>query len=342
MHRGFWDKLPTPIIGLSPMDGVTDAAYRALVAEVAKPDLIITEFVSVEGMNVGNPEKVFLPFLYSEAERPIVAQVFGTDPDAFYQAAIMVGHMGFDGIDINMGCPARNISARGAGAGLIKTPALAKEIIRAVKNGCEDFAKGKKITDLQVPERTKEFLLAQQRNATTKLLPVSVKTRIGYDEIVIEEWVTHLLEETPANISLHGRTLVQMYTGLADWGAIGRGAALIKQTQTSVLGNGDIASLEIAKERIEKYKLDGVLIGRATFGNPWIFNNHVSTLTEKFTIALKHARKYEEIYGKTFFHPMRKHLGWYMHGFDGAKDLRVALIKANNADEVANILANFK
>lgn len=342
MHRGFWTGLNKPIIGLSPMDGVTDAAYRAMVAKIAKPDVMITEFVSVEGMNVGNPEKVFLPFLYEDAERPIVAQVFGTNPDAFYQAAIMVSFMGFDGVDINMGCPAKNISARGAGAGLIRTPELAREIIRAVKSGCEDFIKGTTIEQLRIPQRTKDYLLQRTSKKVPQLLPVSIKTRIGYDSIVIEEWVENLLREEPANISLHGRTLMQMYSGLADWEAIGRGAKIIKQTATSVLGNGDIGDLPTAHKRISDHNLDGVLIGRATFGNPWIFNAYQATLAERFDTALEHAHKYEEIYGKTFFHPMRKHLGWYMHGFEGAKELRVALLKANNADEVATILAHAK
>lgn len=341
MHRGFWDNLPNPILGLSPMDGVTDAAYRIIIAQIKKPDVIITEFVSVEGMNVGNPEKLFIPFIYDTSERPIVAQVFGTNPEAFYQSAIMVSYLGFDGIDINMGCPARNISARGAGAGLIKTPELAREIIRSVQKGCEDFINGKKIEDLNIPQRTKDFLLTIKKPQPKNKLPVSIKTRIGYDEIVIEEWVETLLAEEPANISIHGRTLTQMYSGLADWDAIGRGAKIIKQTKTSVLGNGDIANLTVAHDRIQQYALDGVLIGRATFGNPWLFQDKIVTREEKFNTALIHAKKYEEIYGKEFFHPMRKHLGWYMHGFEGAKELRVALLKANSSDDVQDILSHF-
>ena len=339
MHRGFWNDLTLPIIGLSPMDGVTDATYRFMVSKLGKPDVQITEFVSVEGMNVGNPEKMFVPFKYDEIERPIVAQVFGTNVDAFYQAAIMVAHLGFDGIDINMGCPARNISARGAGASLIRTPELAKEIIRAVRNGCEDYANGKKVIDLAIPLRTKEFLYKiNNERKERKLLPVSVKTRIGYDSIVVEEWMNHLLEEAPANISLHGRTLEQMYTGHADWDAIGKAVKIVCQTQTTLLGNGDIKNLHDAQEKIARYGVNGVLVGRATFGNPWLFTDHTPTLAEKMKIAIEHAQKYEEIAGTEFFHPMRKHLGWYMHGFDGARDLRVQLLKTNNGKEVEELL----
>ncbi|OGC82481.1 MAG: hypothetical protein A2V81_00280 [Candidatus Abawacabacteria bacterium RBG_16_42_10] len=341
MFKGFWEELPRPIIGLSPMDGVTDAAFRFIVSKYGKPLLHITEFVSVEGMNVGNPAKVFEPFKYSEVERPVIAQLFGTDTEAFYNAAIMVGEMGFDGIDINMGCPAKNISARGAGAGLIQNPKLAKEIIRSVKRGAKDFAEGKSSRDLDLPQTTKKFMAQkwQQSAQKRRLLPVSVKTRIGFDDIVIEDWVRYLLEEEPVNISVHGRTLKQMYTGEANWEAIGKAAEIVKKTETSILGNGDIKSVADAHTKLQQYHLDGVLIGRASFGNPWIFQGHYPTLPERLKTALEHAYKYEELYGTTFFHPMRKHLAWYMHDFPGAKELRVELIKTNSASEVEKILS---
>lgn len=340
MFKGFWQNLKKPILGMAPMDGVTDVAFRSMVGKHGPADIMITEFVSVEGMNVGNPEKVFIPFLYEKDLRPVVAQVFGTTPEAFYQAAIMVAHMGFDGIDINMGCPAKNISARGAGAGLIRTPDLAQEIIKAVQQGVLDYAAGKNISDLHVPNRTKEYLLEKhpQSNPNRSLLPVSVKTRIGYDEIVIERWVETLLACSPVNISIHGRTLEQMYSGKANWEAISRGAKIIHQTETSVLGNGDIQDLVDANNKITTYAVDGVLIGRACFGNPWIFRGYTPTMEERLAAALEHARIYETWNGKEFFHPMRKHLSWYIHGFNNAKDLRLALIKTNSADEVAEIV----
>lgn len=342
MHKGFWQDLKLPILGLSPMDGVTDVAFRAMVNRHGPSDLMITEFVSVEGMNVGDPEKVFIPFWYEKRLRPIVAQVFGSTPEAFYQAAIMVSHMGFDGIDINMGCPAKNISARGAGAGLIRTPDLAQEIIRAVQRGTEDYANGKTIDDLHIPNRTKEYLWKHYPNSIhSDPLPVSVKTRIGYDEIVIEQWIETLLACEPANISIHGRTLMQMYSGMADWEAIKRGAHIIHQTNTTVLGNGDIKDLTSAKEKIAIYGVDGVLVGRACFGNPWLFAEHIPSMKERLQAAIEHARLYEQWFGTEFFHPMRKHLSWYIHGFDHAKDLRLALIKTNNAQEVHDIIQQY-
>lgn len=340
MFRGFWGTLPRPIIGLSPMDGVTDAAFRFMVSKYGNPHIYITEFVSVEGMNVGNPKKVFEPFKYSTTERPIIAQLFGTNIKAFYNAAVMVSEMGFDGIDINMGCPAKNISTRGAGAGLIQTPKLAQEIIRAVKNGIKDFLDGKNTRDLDLPQATKRFISTKYEGIVQKrkLLPVSVKTRLGYDKIVIEDWVRYLLEENPANISIHGRTLKQGYTGETNWEAIGDAARIIKRTETSVLGNGDIQNITDAYKKSSQYNLDGVLIGRASFGNPWIFEEHSPTQQERFQTAIEHAYKYEELYGTSFFHPMRKHLAWYMHGFHGAKELRLKLIKSNSAHEVEEML----
>lgn len=341
MHKGFWATLPTPIIGLAPMDGVTDVVFRSLVHKYSNPTLMITEFVSVEGMCVGNPEKLFIPFLFEESKRPILAQVFGSDPDAFYRAAIMVAHMGFDGIDINMGCPAKNISARGAGAGLIRTPNLAREIIKAVQQGVSDYTNGRGIDDINIPTKTKAYLHTHYPVGGTKLLPISIKTRIGYDEVVVESWIENLLSCEPANISIHGRTLEQMYSGRADWEAIGRGAALIHQTTTTVLGNGDVDSISDAHQKIAHYQVDGVLIGRATFGNPWLFSPQPVSPIDKLTVALEHSKLYEQWFGTEFFHPMRKHLSWYSHGFVGAKELRLALIKANNASDVETILQSF-
>ncbi len=344
MFKGFWETLPRPIIGLSPMDGVTDAAFRFIVSQHGKAHLHLTEFVSVEGMSLGNAEKVFSPFKYSAAERPVVAQLFGTDVKAFYNAAIMVGEMGFDGIDINMGCPAKNISARGAGAGLIQTPKLAQDIIRAVKKGIQDFSQGKSSQDLDLPAATKKFIANKwlESGQQRQLLPVSVKTRIGFEEIVIEDWVRCLLEEEPVNISIHGRTLKQMYTGEANWEAIGKAAQIIQKTETSVLGNGDIKSLADAYKKLKQYDLDGVLVGRASFGNPWLFQAYTPTVADRMRVAVEHSYKYEEFYGTSFFHPMRKHLAWYMHDFPGAKELRLQLIKSNSAREVEEILGKLR
>jgi len=315
-YKGFWETIKKPIVGLAPMDGVTDAAMRFITKRHGNPDVIFTEFVSAEGIRAG-AKRLMRDFVYDNSERPIVAQLFGKDPEAFYVAAKMVLKLGFDGVDINMGCPARKVANRGEGAGLINTPDLAlaiiKEVQRAVKNK----------------------------------IPVSVKTRIGYSKPVTEEWIGTLLSAEPAVISLHGRTLKQGYSGKADWKEIGKAAKLCKEAETLFLGNGDIEKFQISNFKFQiKIKgewtelpegVDGVLIGRAAFGNPWVFNQG-ETLVKRFGVMVEHARKFEELYPDDKFFVMRKHLSWYAKGFGGAVDLRRKLVLCNSAEEVEKIL----
>ncbi len=300
----FWQQIQKPIIAMAPMDGVTDAAFRYITAKYGRPDIQFTEFTNVEGL-ARNAAVMLDDFLYSEIERPVVAQIYGSEPESFYKIAVIVCELGFDGIDINMGCPAKKVSRRGCGAALIRNPSLAREIIRQVKRGVLDWANGISVEDLGLKPRmaqkvrrmnedrmgrgtassfanlpspaiagyAKAGASADRCRAPTgrKNIPISIKTRIGYDSVVIEDWVKHLLEEAPVAISIHGRTLKQMYSGSADWEAIARAAEIIHQTPTLVLGNGDLASLEDMAHKIKQSGVDGVLIGRGALGNPWIF-----------------------------------------------------------------------
>ncbi len=340
--RGFWDELEAPIIGLSPMDGVTDAPFRYITCKYSKPSLVMTEFTNVEGLARG-AVKMLRAFRYDETERPVVAQIYGVEIDSFYKATVMLAHLGYDGIDINMGCPANAVAKRGSGAALIQTPELAKEIIRSCKKGTEDFANGITMEEAGVHENIIAAVHemnegAGRANIEKKNLPVSVKTRIGFKEIVVEEWVKHLLEEDPANITMHGRTLKQMYMGEANWEEIAKGAAICKDMGTSYLGNGDILTLEAAHQRIKDYNVDGVLIGRATFGNPWFFGDHEPTKEEKFKVAIEHCELFEKMMPEVPFVHMRSHLGWYVKGFDGAREMRKDLMQSNSTEEVRDIL----
>ena len=353
----FWHKIPQPIVGLSPMDGVTDPAFRFIVARHGKPDVQVTEFVNVDEVCHGG-DSAWNQLRYAEIERPIVAQIYGADPDKFYQVAQVACELGFDGVDINMGCPSKNVSARGCGAALIRNPPLAREFIRAGQAGVADWAAGHRIETIglrpKVVERVQALAAGLNGSRPRQPVPVSVKTRLGYDAVVIEDWVSVLLEERPEVISIHGRTLTQMYRGRADWEAIARAAKLIRETSTLVLGNGDVESLHDLVARVQETQVHGVLIGRGALGNPWIFRakewakgegrgegDAVGSvpLSERFQVALEHARYFESLGGAPRFAAMRKHLGWYCTGFFKAAEVRSQMFRATSSQDVERILA---
>lgn len=343
--QGFWQNLSLPILGLSPMDGVSDQPFRFIQKKYGNPAIMYTEFSSVEGICHGSTafEK---EFLFDDTQRPILAQIFGTDPTCFYQAAILCCVLGFDGVDINMGCPAKNVAHRGAGAGLIRTPELAKEIVLSVKAAVKDWSEGASLDNCpDIPEKSRVIVRARGRSGPRALPPVSVKTRLGYDNPSVDEWIPHLLEVEPSTIALHGRTLTQHYGGTARWEIIGRAAALTTGSSTLLLGNGDIQSREDALEKIKTYGTQGALIGRATFGDPYIFLENQPEEKAVPHIALEHARLYEatmQQFEKYSFMPMRKHLGWYIRGMDKASEIRTKLFVANSADEVQAILTHYE
>jgi tRNA-dihydrouridine synthase B len=328
------------------MDGVSDHPFRHIQKKYGKPAIVYTEFTSVEGVCHG-ATRLLTDFLYDETQRPVIAQIYGTTPKYFRQTAVLLCHLGFDGIDINMGCPAKNVAHSGAGAALIKTPKLAQEIIRATKQGIQDYLDGQHPTDC--PDITSELAaLVEERHAllpaeyqVPRLLPVSVKTRVGYTHSVVEEWIPTLLEMEPAAIALHGRTLNQHYGGSANWEVIGQAAALTRSTSTLLLGNGDITSHPQALELITQYQLNGVLIGRGAMGNPFVFLPETPEHPDRFEIAIEHAELYEQTFAhdpKYFFMPMRKHLGWYVRSVPEAAKLRAALFATNTAAEVKALL----
>jgi len=351
MQKGFWGNITKPIIGLSPMDGITDAAFRFITAKYSNPSIIITEFTSVEALQHG-AIRALKAFWYDEIERPIVAQIYGTNLEGFYQATIIACAMGFDGIDINMGCPSKSVSSNGAGAGLIQNPKLAKEIIRICQQASLDWYNDIQIEKIKLhPEILKSISIwknGKYLNSERHHLPISVKTRIGYNQIITEEWIKNLIEAKPVNISIHGRILKQMYTGNTNWEEIGKAAKLAKSAGISILGNGDIQNLNEAHEKIKQYGVDGVLIGRATFGNPWIFQNtNISSnieksIQEKLAMAIEHGLIYEKYFGTHWFAPMKKHLGWYCSNFPYAKELRLKLMLANSCKELEQILISEK
>ena len=365
----FWKTLPQPILGLAPMDGVTDAAFRRVVATEGRPDITFTEFTNVNEICRG-PDHLLSSLIYSDMERPIVAQLYGKDPEQFYRAAQVVCELGFDGLDINMGCPSKSVAASGSGAALIKTPELAHAILRAARQGLEDWAGGQSIHTLGFKPSRIEFIheLNYRRSGSPvvprRLLPLSIKTRLGFDCVVVERWVDHLLEVRPAAITVHGRTLQQMYRGAADWSAIAEAAKLARGTETLVLGNGDLNTLVDAVRRVAESQVQGALVGRGTLGSPWFFRekeqarlafrerHDLATLpvtaweppvpvSHRIQVMLDHARQYEAIAGIERFRSLRKHLGWYCKGFPHAAAMRAKMFGVSTVQDVERIVAEF-
>lgn len=354
----FWQKILAEkglILALSPMDGVSDYPFRAITKKYGQPDLVFTEFANVEGICRSGNAGLLNHFDFSETQRPLIAQIFGKTPAYFKQVAILLCELGVDGVDINMGCPAPTVASHGSGAALIRTPELAQEIVRAVQAGVREWASGARVEDcvdlqshIAAALREKQAKFALQPANRQKIPTVSVKTRMGYHEETVDTWLPYLVEMAPAAISLHGRTLKQSYSGQANWEAIGKAAALVKQANPEIvfLGNGDVPDFEAAADKVKTYGVDGVLIGRGSFGKPFVFlpaakRTEFLATHNIFAIALEHARLYEDTYqsgDKYHFLPMRKHLAWYARGVPGAATIRSELVRSGNAAEVAEIL----
>lgn len=313
--KNFWNNLPKPFFVMAPMADVTDAAFRSIIAKYGKPDLFYTEFVSCDGLMSAGRETLMEMLKYSEEERPIVAQIFGGKPDNFYECAKFIASLGFDGIDINMGCPDKGVEKQCAGAYLMKDHNLAIKIIREVKRGCDR-------------------------------LPVSIKIRTGYNDDNLDEFLPKLLKEDLLAIAIHARTRKEMSKVPARWEDIRRAVKIRNElkSKTLIIGNGDVVNIEDAELKAKESGADGVMIGRAIFGNPWLFRNptYIPSVKEKLAVMLEHTNLFEEIFGnKKNFAIMKKHFGAYAIGFDGAKELRMKLMTTNSAKEVEEIVSNF-
>ncbi len=313
----FWEKLNTPFFVLAPMADVTDRAFRRIIATYGKPDVTWTEFVSADGLASPGREVLKLDLMYTEAERPIVAQLFTSHPEKMREAAKLCAELGFDGIDINMGCPDKSIEKQGAGAAMIKNPKSAALVIQAAKDGIKDAGKE---------------------------IPVSVKTRVGYNKIQIDEWIPFLLAQDIAALTIHARTRKEMSLVPARWEHV-REVVEIRNKMgcaTKILGNGDARDIAHARELVKETGCDGVMLGRAIFGNPWLFSGYTPTREEKLEVMIEHTKLFEELLGKfKNFSIMKKHYKAYVNGFDGAKELRIKLMEAENAREVEILVREF-
>ena len=329
IQLGFWKNLPKPFFCLAPMADVTDCAFRNLIAKYSslrpngrgKPDVFFTEFVSADGL--AHPkarEKLLIDLKFGKNEHPIVAQIFGGKSENISRAAKLCKKLGFDGIDINMGCPDRSVERQCAGAAMMRDHKLAGKIIRAAKEGAPG-------------------------------LPISVKTRLGYNKIEIETWIPALLEENIAALSIHLRTRKEMSNVPAHWEVLKRIIEIRNQMgkSTLIIGNGDVADIDDARRKYKETGCDGIMLGKAVFGNPWLFSSppvplqvNLERVRERLKVMVEHTKLFEKLLGKhKNFAIMKKHFKAYASGFEGAKELRVKLMEAENAKQVGKITNDF-
>ena len=321
--NNFWEKLPKPFFVLAPLANVTDAAFRRVIAKYSKPygpAVFYTEFVSADGLCKAGQEgraKLMRDLVFSNAERPIVAQFFTSTPEHMEKAAALAQELGFDGVDINMGCPDKTIEKQNAGAKLMLNSALAVQIIEAAKRGAPG-------------------------------LPVSVKTRLGYNKDILDEWLPALLAAKPAAITLHARTRKEMSKVPARWERVKRAVEIRNElgSKTLIVGNGDLKDLEDAGQKIKETGADGAMLGRAVFGNPWLFSNSYElrnmTVEKRLIILVEHTKLFEELLGDIkSFAIMKKHFKAYCEGFPGAKELRIQLMETKTAAEVERLVEEY-
>jgi tRNA-dihydrouridine synthase len=278
----FWQKLSKPFICLAPMADVTDAVFRKIIAKYGKPDVMWTEFVSADGLISAGKDKLLIDLEYSKQERPIVAQLFTGHPDAMRKVASVVKELKFDGLDINMGCPDRAVEKQGGGAALMKDPKLAVAIIQAAREGSGGTHHPSAqccFRDFMAEDKSlyKEGRRQVPRNDVSPRfheMPVSVKTRLGYNKVDLE-WIKTLLEQRLPALTVHLRTRKEMSDVPARWELMPE-IVMIRDKispETLIIGNGDVETPEDAFLKAKKYGCDGIMIGRGIFGKPWLFHD---------------------------------------------------------------------
>lgn len=313
----FWAELPKPFFILAPMEDVTDVVFRHVVKEAGAPDVFFTEFANSDSFcHPEGKDSLRGRLTFTEDEQPIVGHIWGDNPTFFREMSIGLAQLGFKGVDINMGCPVPNVAGRGKGSGLILRPEVAAELIAVAKAGG---------------------------------LPVSVKTRIGYTEMAeMEAWITHLLKQDIANLSIHLRTRKEMSKVPAHWDIIPQIMALRDQIapQTLITINGDIPDRQTGLELAEKYGVDGIMIGRGIFKNPFAFEKEPREHTSEELLGLLRLQldlqdQYSEMIPRSIV-GLHRFFKIYVKGFSGASDLRVKLMQTKSTDEVRAILAAFE
>lgn len=323
----YLDKLPKPFFVLAPMDDVTDTVFRTIVAEIAAPDLFFTEFVNVDGLQSAGRPRLLKKLLFTKKERPLIVQLWGAEPENFFKTARQIADgtfakelglsegINFDGVDLNMGCPEKSAVKHGTCSALINDRPKAQKIIEATKKGLNGA------------------------------LPISVKTRTGFNEVDMS-WIEFLLKQNIDMLTIHGRTKKQMSKVPANWDIIGQAREMKDKIapQTLIVGNGDVSSFEQGVELAKKYKLDGVMVGRGVFHNPFIFSNQ--NIWESYPVKkrLELYKEHVKLFNETWQHRERpiitlnKFCKVYINGFEGAKEMREELMSSPTADDLLSII----
>ncbi len=310
-----WKSLPRPFSVLAPMEDVTDTVFRRLIASCGRPDVFFSEFTSTDGMFSPGETRVIHRLEYTEGERPLIAQIWGNDPEKYLRAAKKIADMGFDGIDINMGCPVSKIVTNGCCSALIDNPTLARELYLAAVEGAGQ-------------------------------IPVSIKTRLGFKKLHTEPWAEFLLALKPPALIMHGRVAKDLSKKPANWEEIGKVVELRNQegSDTVIVGNGDVKSLAQIDHCHEMYGVDGVMVGRGIFDNPYLFNRdapHFSEMTRKQKLDLlwHHISLFEDHWsGKKPYRVLKKFFKIYASHFAGASELRMKLVETESASEARALL----
>ncbi len=309
----FWQQLPTPFFALAPMDDVTDTVFRRVIAKAAPADVYFTEFANAASFcNPKGQASALKRLDFTPSEQPLVAQIWGTNPENFANMAKELKKLGFAGIDLNMGCPVKDVIKTGACSALIETPELAAKLIAATKEGG---------------------------------LPVSVKTRIGFKTQKTEEWLGFLLQQDIAALTVHGRTTKEMSKVPAHWDEIAKAVELRNRLapNTIIIGNGDIVDRADGLAKIAQTGVDGIMIGRGVFQNPFCFEVEPRQHSRQELLDLLdyHLGLFEQanLVRPRPFMPLKRFFKIYIRDFDGAGDLRATLMEAKSIEEVRTILA---
>jgi len=311
-----WSALPRPFSVLAPMDDVTDTAFRRVVLLCGAPDVLVSEFVHVGKLCAGLHTDTRNRLLFHSEEHPLIAQIWGNSPDQTYRAVKILVELGYDGIDINMGCPTSRAIDKGCCSALIKHPTLASELFLAAKEAADHH------------------------------VPVSIKTRLGFDQIITEQWAGLLLNLKPDALTIHGRVATDMYSGHANWDEIAKVAALrhAMRSGTVIIGNGDVQSFAEIQEKHQRYGVDGVMVGRAILKDPFLFRKDGQTIdslspAQRIQLLWRHATLCRESLGRTLgFTVIKKYLKTYINKFKGAAQLRNKLGKAVSFEEAHTLL----